>query len=547
MSAAAAEGDVDAEAACGPLLLPASSTAAALTSPNHRYAHEAAATNGAPHSPLSSPAPHSRLFFGCLRWSRGSPSTVVSPSSSAAQPFSHKSWLPPQSSFPLSLLRPCLFLASSRAVRVICLAVCVYLLLALYLAVNADESLSIASHLIAPFHHLADAASQQQQQPYSPSALRRRLNLKAEQPASESSPLSLSCLQQLSQPLVLEHWLGAQHPSASTLLVPRILPNGSVVERVYPSVSSVLREARAAQLRMLEAAPLSSLVSAFDQRVRAAVEADLARSHDSRPPATKEARLQVQMGAVALSVDSLELKMPTLPRDGTEDAGDLHPAFLLTPSFLRSDRSSQGALLQHLHFNPSQAALQDWQQPLSQEAAAAFAFSVPSGRNACIAVAVPHTEPRSPWQPYPRFPLFGPDSLRIAMKAERVEGGYEQFINFSPLLYPERAFSQHDQFLPFYSPAEEEGEEQQAGPLADLRLEKTETTTLEVPVEGLNGAVLSVRATVTATLVVQFRLRFNLGFNLYVATAVMPPVYGQAALSALSAVNSSAPFPLVRR
>ena len=445
-------------------------------------------------------------------------------------------------SSPASAWQKLLSFSSIRRVRVVVALLLLYLLAVAVLAVTSETRHSMSYYLLSPFSYRPPGIGALS----SPNAARRKSSVRSFSPRNLSSAAPLAsagglptyntrperCVDQLAQPAVLSHWLGVTFPSASAMSISALANDGSIVQQELPSVASRVQQLRANNERDLRAAPFEQLWN--QQAVEHALTEQIEAIDWSKAPSTEYSTLPSEVAVEVEQVqhEAVDVQAALFPLPFAAER-DNTAAFLLVPSFshpslLTAESGTFGSMLQHI--NPNATAdnapsyLHKWTEPLTQATAADFTLlAPPAPARLCAALLVPQIASRT-YNPYPDFPRFGPDSARMAMHAERAEGGFEEYLNFDSVLYKERRWTDEDGWLPLDdAPRDGVGG---SGTLGELRVERTEKRDMTVSVV-VAGKPRKVRAQVRVTLrvVVRYSVRYDVGFSLYVADVVMPPLH----------------------
>ena len=442
--------------------------------------------------------------------------------------------------------------SSIRRVRVVVALLLLYLLAVTVLAVTSETRHSFSYYLLSPFsyrpgtlpptaaHHGRRSSSSHlraSRNPTHPTTLAA-----ASASSSTYNTLPERCIDQLSQPSVLSHWLGVTYPTDTTLSIPTLAADGSIVQQEVPSPVEQVQQLRARQYKDLQSMPMESL---WDKdKVQQALQHKIEAIDWSHAPPAEYSTLPdpVDITVDAQQYETIVVQAPMFPEywDGRDNTA----AFMLVPSFahpslLTTAAGTFGSMLQHLNFNGSAhstaAWLHDWMAPLDATTSAAFTLlASPAPAHLCAALLVPQIAPRAWGNGYPRFPRFGPDSARMAMHAERQEGGFEEYVDFEAVMYKDRTWVRQDGWLPFDDSVD--GIEA----LTELQVDRVEMRDMTVPIM-VGDKARKVRAKVKVTLrtTIYYTVRYDVGFALYVADVNMPPLYKPEALAAPSTTLSS--------
>ena len=487
----------------------------------------------------------------------GRVSTLLSSSRSVWSRLSYHcrslSLFSPSSSTPTSVWQKLHSFSSIRRVRVVVALLLCYLLAVTVLAVTSETSHSISYYLLSPFSYRPGIGTVSTygygSRAKSSAHLLTPHNLSAAAAASPSTAalpayntMRERCVDQLAQPSVLSHWLGVVRGSATTMSVPTLAADGSVQHEELSTVVERIRLLRAKQAVDLRTMPIEQLWDAG--KVERAAQQKIEAIDWSHAPPAEYSTLpnEVEIVVDTVQYENIDVSVGMFPLQYSAER-DNTAAFFLVPSFahpslLTGSSGTFGSMVQHLNFNTTAEAapsyLHEWMTPLTETTAADFTLlAPPSPAHLCAALLVPQIAQRG-WASYPRFPRFGPDSARMAMHAERQEGGFEEYLDFEAVMYKERRWTQDDGWLPFDDVID-------GGHTLDgVQVDRVEKRDMTVPVV-VGGKPRKVRAQVKVTLrtFVQYTVHFDVGFSLYVVDVGMPGLYRPERLNSFSSALSS--------
>ena len=434
--------------------------------------------------------------------------------------------------------------SSIRRVRVVVALLLFYLISVTVFAVTSEQRHSISYYLLSPFSYRPGSTtfSINGNRAKSSAHLFSPNNLSSTVPTSSSSLPTYNtvperCIDQLAQPSVLSHWLGVSHPTTSTMSFSTLSADGTVHQHELPAITEQIKQLRAKHEQDLHTMPIDKLWD--NDKVEKALQHKIEAIDWSHAPPAEYSTLpnEVEVVVETVQMENVDVVGGMFPLEYS-DKRDNSAAFFLVPSFshrslLTMTSGTFGSMLQHLSFNATAESapsyLHDWSAPLTESSAAAFTLlAPPSPARLCAALLVPQVNPRS-WGAYPRFPRFGPDSARMAMHAEREEGGFEEYLEFEAVMYKQRAWVKEDGWLPF-NDGSMEGEV-----LKEVQVDRVEKREMTVPIM-VGGKSRKVRAQVKVSLrvIIQYTVHYDIGFSLYVADVVMPPLYRPEQLDTVS-------------